>query len=276
MRFYSLIIIAFLIVAYTSAMDSATQRAIIDVHLHAGPNNWTGPGAPSDPENDSHLRDVLSQMDRHNVKLAVISGPMEFVEYWKKKAPDRFIASLMMPCEGGRAPLDGRQCFPSNSALPEIEWVRERASNKYFGAMGEITTQYAGLSPSDASMEPYYAIAEEFGLPVGVHTGLSYPGTPYKCCPKFRASLGTPMLLEDVLVRHPKLTVYAMHAGYPYVEDTLAMMVLYPQLHVDISAINYLMPKPMFHGYLKQLIDHGFAKRILFGSDDFPMAESIN
>jgi predicted TIM-barrel fold metal-dependent hydrolase len=30
------------------------------------------------------------------------------------------------------------------------------------------------------------------------------------------------------------------------------------------------------HPYLKKLIDHGFAKRIMFGSDDFPMAESIN
>ncbi|MCI0445393.1 amidohydrolase family protein [bacterium] len=276
MRLHSPIILVFLIIVYTSVMDSATQQAIIDVHLHAGPNNWTGPGAPSDPENDNHLRDVLSQMDRHNVKLAVISGPMAFVEYWKKNAPDRFIASLMFPCEGGRAPLGGRQCFSSNSVLPEIDWVRERASNKYFGAMGEITAQYAGLSPSDTSLEPYYAIAEEFALPVGVHTGLSYPGTPYQCCPKFRAALGTPMLLEDMLVRHPKLAVYAMHAGYPYVEDTLAMMVLYPQLHVDISAINYLMPKDLFHAYLKKLIDHGFAKRILFGSDDFPMTESIN
>jgi hypothetical protein len=81
--------------------------------------------------------------------------------------------------------------------------------------MGEITAQYAGLSPSDASLEPYYAVAEEFGIPVGVHTGLSYPGTPYKCCPKFRAALGTPMLLEEILVRHPKLRIYAAHAGYP-------------------------------------------------------------
>jgi predicted TIM-barrel fold metal-dependent hydrolase len=56
----------------------------------------------------------------------------------------------------------------------------------------------------------------------------------------------------------------------------LAMMVIYPQLHADISAINYLMPKAIFHNYLRQLIDHGFGKRILFGSDDFPLADSIN
>ncbi|HSE39851.1 MAG TPA: amidohydrolase family protein, partial [Acidobacteriota bacterium] len=143
-------------------------------------------------------------------------------------------------------------------------------------AMGEITTQYAGLSSSDPSLEPYYAMAEEFAVPVGVHTGLSYPGTPYNCCPKFRTSFGRPTLLEEALVRHPKLRAYAMHAGLPYEEEMLAMMVMYPQLHVDISAINYLMPRAMFHTYLRQLIDHGFSKRILFGSDDFPLAESID
>lgn len=276
MQRLSLAFLAFSIAVYSFAIDPTSRRPVIDVHLHAGPKDWTGPGAPSDPENNNHLRTVLDQMNINNVKLGVISGPMEFVEYWKKTAPERFVASLMLPCDRGRAPLGGRQCFSDNSALPEINWVRDRYSNKYFGALGEISAQYAGLSPSDPSLDPYYAIAEEFGTPVGIHTGLSYPGTPYKCCPKFRAALGTPILFEDILVRHPKLPIYAMHAGYPYVEDMIAMLVMYPQLHVDISAINYLMPQTLFHSYLKKLIDHGFVKRILFGSDDFPMAESIN
>jgi len=276
MRFDSLLVLVSLLIPYGAGKDSPSQRPVIDVHLHAGPKGWSGPGAPSDPANDNHLHGMLSQMDRYNVRLAVISGPMDFVEYWKKKAPERFIASLMFPCDGGRAPLGGRQCFSSNSVLPDINWARDRYSHGYFGAMGEITAQYAGLSPSDPSLVTYYALAEEFQVPVGVHTGLSQPGTPYKCCPKFRAALGTPLLLEEVLVRHPKLRFYAMHGGYPYVEDMLAMMVLYPELHLDISAINFLLPKDIFHAYLRQLIGHGFGKRILFGSDNFPLAESIN
>jgi hypothetical protein len=135
MRFHSLLVLAFSVVAFDAGPDTSLQRPVIDVHLHAGPKNWTESSAPGDPVNDEHLRSVLSQMDRHNVKLAVISGPMDFVEYWKKKAPDRFIASVMFPCDGGRAPLGGPRCFSSNTALPDINWIRERYSNKSFGAM---------------------------------------------------------------------------------------------------------------------------------------------
>ena len=276
MRFSSLLIVALSIGATTGRADPVSKRVVIDVHMHAGPANWSGAGAAGDPVNEAHRRDVLSEMDRNNVKLAIISGPIEFVEFWKQKAAERFVASPMFPCDGGVAPLGGRQCFPSALAVPDLAWLRGRYSSGTFGAMGEITTQYAGLSPADASLEPYYSLAEELDIPVGVHTGLSHPGTPYKCCPKFRAALGRPLLLEEVLIRHPKLRIYAMHAGGPYAEEMLAMMLLYPQLYVDVSAINYLMPKPLFHVFLRRLMDYGLGKRILFGSDDFPMRDCID
>jgi predicted TIM-barrel fold metal-dependent hydrolase len=264
-----------LVTAITGGVDSAPQRAVIDVHMHAGPAGWTGPGAPNDPANENHLREVIGTMDREGVRLAVISGPMEFVEYWKNKAPNRFVASVMLPCDGGVAPLGGRQCFASGSVVPDLEWLRSRYASGAVAAMGEITAQYAGLSPADASLAPYFNLAEELDIPVGVHTGLSYPGTPYTCCPKFRASLGRPLLMEEVLVRHPKLRIYAMHAGYPYAEEMQAAMALYPQLHLDISAVNYLLPRAHFHTFLRSLVDQGLGKRILFGSDDFPMADCI-
>jgi hypothetical protein len=275
MRFLCLFIVIFLIAAEPSGAQPPPQRLLIDVHRHAGPANWSGPGAPSDPANENHLRTVLSEMDRFNVRFAIISGPIEFVEYWKTKAPDRFVASPLFPCALGVAPLGGRQCFPSGSIVPDLSWLRSRYSSGAFGAMGEITAQYAGLSPSDPSLEPYYALAEELDIPVGVHTGLSHPGTPYKCCPKFRAALGRPLLLEEVLVRHPKLRINVMHAGHPYLEEMIALMSVYPQVYVDVSAIGYLLPRPSFHAYLRQLVEHGFGKRILFGSDDFPLRESI-
>jgi hypothetical protein len=85
MRFHFVLFLAFSIVASSAGEDRLSPRPVIDVHLHAGPIDWTGPGMPSDPANDDHLRNVLSQMDRYNVRLATISGPMDFVEYWKKR-----------------------------------------------------------------------------------------------------------------------------------------------------------------------------------------------
>ncbi len=257
------------------AGEPARPWPVIDVHGHAGPASWKGPGTPEQADNAAHLSEVLADMDANHVRLMVISGPMAFVEHWKKVAPPRFIASAMLPCENGRAPLGGRECFPSGKALPELGWLRAQYAAGHLGALGEITTQYAGMSPADPALDPYYALAAEFGAPAGVHTGLSYPGTPYTCCPNFRANLGRPLLLEEVLIRHPKLPVYAMHGGVPYVEEMIAMLSLYPQLHIDISAINFVQPMPVFHTYLRRLIELGFEKRILFGSDGFPMAAAI-
>ncbi len=259
----------------TAAIGADTPWTVIDVHGHAGPSSWRGTGTPEQAENAAHLKDVLAEMDANAVRLMVISGPMAFVEHWKKVAPQRFIASAMLPCENGRAPLGGRECFSSGQSLPDLAWLRAQYAAGQLGALGEITTQYAGMSPADPALDPYYALAAEFGVPAGVHTGLSYPGTPYNCCPNFRANLGRPLLLEEVLIRHPKLPIYAMHGGVPYVEEMIAMLSLYPQLHVDISAINFVQPMPVFHAYLRRLIELGFEKRILFGSDGFPMAAAI-
>ena len=275
MRLHRLLIVALSMAAATGQADPAPRRAVIDVHQHAGPADWHGPGAPGDPANDAQRRAVLAEMDRHDVRLAVISGPSDFVEHWKRQDPQRFIAAPMFPCDGGVAPLGGRRCFSSGAAVPDLAWLRSRYADGTFGAMGEITTQYAGLTPADPSLTPYYALAEELDVPVGIHTGLSHPGTPYACCPKFRASLGRPLLLEDLLVRHPKLRVYAMHAGVPYVEEMLAVAVVHPQLHLDVSAISYLMPRALFHRHLREFVEHGLGKRILFGSDGFPMKDSI-
>ena len=81
---------------------------------------------------------------------------------------------------------------------------------------------YIGLAPSDPSLEPYLAVAEELDVPVGFHTGIASANTPFDCCPKFRIGLGNPALIEDVLIRHPKLRVYLMHAGRPFLEETIA------------------------------------------------------
>jgi Amidohydrolase len=51
--------------------------------------------------------------------------------------------------------------------------------------------------------------------PIAVHMGLGPPGAAYIGYPKYRMSLSNPLLLEDLLVRHPKLRLYVMHAGWP-------------------------------------------------------------
>ena len=131
--------------------------------------------------------------------------------------------------------------------LPDVSVLREDFVPGRLGIMGELGLPYVGVAPNDPQMEPYWALAEELDIPVGVYTGLAPPNTPYQCSPKFRNSLGNPALLEEVLIRHPKLRVYMMHAGYPYLQETKAVMHMYPQVYADLGAIDWLQPREEFH-----------------------------
>jgi predicted TIM-barrel fold metal-dependent hydrolase len=99
---------------------------------------------------------------------------------------------------------------------------------------GELGFAYAGLRPDDPSLEPYFALAEEFDMPVAIHMA----GGGLGDVPAFRVRLGDPLLLEDVLARHPKLRVNLMHAGLPFLEGTLAIMRRYPEVFADLSKIS--------------------------------------
>ena len=133
--------------------------------------------------------------------------------------------------------------------------------------MGELGLQYHGISPDDPRLEPYYTAAEEMAIPVALHTGLGPPGAPHSFAPKFRVRLGRPILVEPVLVRHAGLKVYLMHAGWPYITETVAMMYIYPELYADIGVLAWALPRPAFYNALKELIDAGFDDRLLFGTD---------
>ena len=121
--------------------------------------------------------------------------------------------------------------------LPDVDVLRREFLAGRLGVLAELALQYQGVSPNDPQMEPYWALAEELDIPVGLHSGLAPPGTPISAVRNSVRSLGNPALLEEVLVRHPKLRVYLMHAGYPYLQETKAIMHLYPQVYADLGAI---------------------------------------
>jgi hypothetical protein len=236
---------------------------IVDVHVHA--------------EAGAAFEARVKELDEKRVVAAVVFGPDSALKEWLRRRPQRTIPSLNLPC------IDRAQrCYPGNSDLPDVQWVRAEISAGRLRGFGELVQQYVGMSPADPRLEPYFALAEEFDLPVGIHLGLAPPRTPELCCPAYRTYLGRPHLLEDVLAKHPKLRVYIMHAGYPYAEETIALLHMYLGVHVDISAIamQRAIPRGVFQAYLRRLTDAGFHGRVMYGSDypgaSAPTIESID
>jgi hypothetical protein len=252
------------------AQENAQNRPpIIDMHIHA--TGWDHMGNPPPPNKltgkvpaartDKKAMDAtLAELKRYNVVKAVAGGPREHVLRWYAADPGRIIGGTMMGPD-----------YP----LADVSVLREDFRTGRLGVMGELGLQYSGIAPNDPQMEPYWTLAEELDIPVGLHTGLGPPNTPYQCCPNFRTSLGNPALLEEVLVRHRKLRVYLMHAGFPYLQETIAIMHMYPQVYADLAAIDWLRPREEFHEYLRALMRAGFGKRLMFGSDQMVWPEGI-
>jgi predicted TIM-barrel fold metal-dependent hydrolase len=215
------------------------------------------------PTTDDSLRQMtLSVLRKHNIYAATI-GDIEKVRRWKRDAPDRIISSIQWTF--GLEKAEGL-------TIDSLETLFRLGEFKVFG---EISIQYEGYTASDSAFEPYLAMAERLDIPVGIHVGPGQPGAPYIFATNYRAKLHSPLFLEEALLRHPKLRVYAMHAGWPMLDDMLATLYTHPQLYVDLGVICYMIPTKEFYYYLERLVNAGFGKRIMFGSDNMIWPQSI-
>ncbi len=275
MRLLIVSVLAAVAAMTTPAAGQKTARydgPIIDVHLHAylpdaypqTPNKVTGK-PPVGKTSEEHMRATLNAMDEYNIVLGFVSGPLKAVQAWREFAPESFV--------GG--------AYFGRSGEVSLGELRARFEDGRLGLLGEIGAQYEGLSPSDPQFEPYFALAEELDIPVGIHTGTSAPGTPLTghpsggVSPMFRLRYGNPLLLEDMLVKHSNIRVFMMHAGHPWLTETLAMLWMYPDLYLDLSVKNWVISREEFHLYLKALVDAGYSKRLMFGSDQMIWPEVI-
>jgi hypothetical protein len=233
------------------------------MHLHADELGlWTTPGAELAPgiraaESTEDLeRSTLAELDRHNVVKAVTSG--QHAERYRAGAPEKILASpLVVNATHPLAPL--RAAFLAGR----------------YQALAEFAPQYAGLPPNDPVLEPFFALAEELDVPVGIHIGPGEPGAAYRAAPRYRMVHSNPLLLEDVLVRHPKLRLYVMHAGWPMLDELVGLLWAHPQVYVDVAGIDWFLPKAEFHRYLERLVEAGYADRIMFGSDQMAWPGTI-
>jgi hypothetical protein len=257
---------------------------IIDVHVHANPISGTStagesivtnvesfltmtfprarngsasgliaghdtlPGARTD---DEFTERILSILREHNI-IAVASGAL--AGRWKAAAPDHIILS---------------------SWETDTTALRSLVASGGVQALGEYGFQYMGMAPADSLPMAVFAFAESHDLPIGIHMGPGPPGSPYVASPTFRARLGSPLGLEEVLNRFPRLRLNVMHAGWPMLDEIIALMYTYPQVYIDLGVLDWVFPRKEFYRYLQRLVEAGFGKRIMNGSDEMSWPDAI-
>jgi predicted TIM-barrel fold metal-dependent hydrolase len=264
------IVIGFIASLLPSKAYSGEPPPIIDMHMHAFtkmPRIADGSPLPFPlypkpkgrivtwTDDEDILRLTLEAMKKYNIILAVVSGyDLKDVYKWKDAAPNSFLSGQII----------------KDPTTVDITSLRKEFTEGKLSIMGEIATQYEGYSPNDPLLDPIYSLAEELDVPLLIHCeGIAGPS------PKFRILNGNPLLLEEVLNRHPKLRIYVENAAWPFLEEIIALMYRYPQVYADLSTISWIIPRPTFHSYLKGLIDADLGKRLMFGSDQMLWPETI-
>lgn len=233
------------------------------MHSYTEKDFWTGKarnGLESSKSVQEHLEQTIKKMDKHNIKYAVISGTIGSVEKYTK-ADKRFIP--------------GYQDF--QDTLIPIKQFEEYVQTGKIKVFGEVMAVYKGQKLTDPMYQPYLAICEKYGIPVAYHSGGSFPNAQNLGWPKYRIALGDPFLIEDVLVKYPKLKLYLMHAGENFYQNTLRMMDGYPNLYADLGVEMWLHPmtKDFAVKFLKSAKEYGFLNRVMFGSDQMVWPEAI-
>jgi predicted TIM-barrel fold metal-dependent hydrolase len=270
--------------ASAAAQSGNTRPPVIDIHVHTlGGIPGVGPMCPFNPQflaadprtkadsigwakqdctdllepsktPEEYMKAVLAEYERLNV-TAVVMGDQQSVQKWKDAAPGRIVMGTSF--DNGMA---------AGKYLP-VQELRKAYTTGGFKVMGEVGLQYQGLSPSDPSVDAYFALAEELDIPVGIHMGTGGSGRANIAMPKFRGSMGNPLLLEEVLARHPKLRVWIMHAGYPMIEELLTLLQANAYVYVDVAGLIWSYPLKEVHNYIQRIVEAGFEDRVMFGTD---------
>ena len=108
---------------------------------------------------------------------------------------------------------------------------------------------------NDRLLYPFYEKAQELGIPIMIHTGSSiFPGV--------RLKYGDPLLLEDVVMDFPDLTLVLVHGGRGFWYDTAFFLSrAHRNVYLEIAGL----PPRSLLDYFPDL--ESYADKVIFGSD---------
>lgn len=152
-----------LIFTFLTIATNIFYGQIIDMHMHSYTEKdfWVGTarnGLESSKTAKETLEETIQKMNEHNIEYAVVSGSIESLELYTK-TDKRFIPGYK----------DSKE-----DLIPIKQFEKYILSGK-IKVLGEVMAVYKGKTLADSIYQPYLAVCEKYGVPVGYHSGGIFP-----------------------------------------------------------------------------------------------------
>lgn len=230
---------------------------IIDCHVHL--NHYADETVDTLPES---LAKLQTTMRRNRVDVAVI-----LTSY--KISPGR---------PSTRQVVEAVKSHPNLYVVAGISWqtVDAAAIDDLDAMLKEGSIRglklypgYEPFYPADPKLEPVYALAAKYDVPVMIHCGDTY-------APRGKVKYSHPLHVDEAAVDHPDVKFVICHLGNPWLTDCMELLYKNSNVLADVSGLVLGDFTDRFEAYMrKQLHDLLIwgvdAEKVLYGTD-WPLA----
>ncbi|MCC7243092.1 MAG: amidohydrolase family protein [Acidobacteria bacterium] len=124
---------------------------------------------------------------------------------------------------------------------------------------------YEPFYPADQKLAPAYTLAEEFDVPVMIHTGDTY-------APTGKVKYSHPLNIDEVAVDYPRVKFVICHLGNPWFRDCMEVVYKNDNVYADISGLVLGDFSDRFEEYMRKQLQEMLLwgmnpRKVLFGTD---------
>lgn len=148
---------------------------------------------------------------------------------------------------------------------PDAEQQLERAFSEQKLAGLSLNTAKLKLFPYDERILRLCEVCRKHQKPVVFHSGF--------CLEKNAvARFAHPIDFEEAVQRFPEVSFCLTHVGWPWVQETAAMLIKYPNLYANTALMSFDGPVQLYHKVFREdmgeyWVEHNLADKLMFGSD---------